>query len=111
MHAHLEVGIDHVGIEASEQLRERAGSEPAQDVHLREAVVRHDVALRERRILHGVRIDVGDAERVACDVDGSVGLDVEVGVLGEPGERAVLVGAAAPGDRDRDGKGDRKSVV
>ncbi len=94
--AHLDVGVDHAAVEPAEQLGQGAGAEPAQDVHLRQAVVGHDVALGEGAVGERRGVDVGHAVLVAGDVDrAEQALAAQVAIEGQaierPGRRQVGV--------------------
>jgi hypothetical protein len=101
VHPHLEVGVDDARIERAEQLRQRARAEPPQDVHLRQPVVRHHVALHERDVAQVLAVDVRDAIEVARDVDRVREADGELSVEGQLVEGAVVRPSARCENRDR----------
>jgi hypothetical protein len=103
--AHLQIEVDHRRIGRAVQLGERAGAQPAQDVHLRQPVVRRDVALDERGIAERAGHDVRDAVAVAGDVHRRVDPDREVAIERQAVERParLVLAAARQHGEDEDG--------
>jgi hypothetical protein len=102
--AHLQVEVDHRRIDRAVLLGERARAQPAQDVHLRQPVVRRHVALDERGVPERAGEDVRDAHPIAGDVHRRVDPDREVAVERQAVERVARRVLGAARQRGEDGE-------
>ena len=95
----------HVVIDGdvAEYLGEITGRRAAKEIHLPEAVLRDDVALRDEEIVERLRANVGDAEGIAFDGDRGLQTGNGDGPV-ELRERAAEPPPSAEGEQNRDGK-------